>query len=110
MIMRLGQGMRVLFEVHLHAMDGTPLATSILRWVELLTSSLLTVGLWTPVSGVLQSLLELRSVYADGRFDLAFFDGALLALCLCLLGPGAWSIDARLYGRRRIVVNPPLDK
>jgi uncharacterized membrane protein YphA (DoxX/SURF4 family) len=31
----------------------------------------------------------------------------MIALCisLVLLGPGAWSVDARLYGRRRVDLN-----
>jgi hypothetical protein len=29
---------------------------------------------------------------------------AAIGLCLALLGPGAWSIDARLFGRRRVEI------
>jgi uncharacterized membrane protein YphA (DoxX/SURF4 family) len=31
-----------------------------------------------------------------------YLAAALMGLGLALLGPGAWSIDARLYGRKRI--------
>jgi putative oxidoreductase len=37
---------------------------------------------------------------------------AILAVSVAMLGPGAWSIDARLFGRRRFDINrtrkPPL--
>jgi hypothetical protein len=29
----------------------------------------------------------------------------LLAVCLVMLGPGAWSLDARLFGRQRIRID-----
>ncbi len=31
---------------------------------------------------------------------------ALMAVAVVLLGPGAWSLDARLFGRREIVIPP----
>ena len=31
---------------------------------------------------------------------------ALMAVAVALLGPGAWSLDARLFGRREIVIPP----
>jgi hypothetical protein len=27
---------------------------------------------------------------------------AAISVCLIVMGPGAWSIDARLFGRRRV--------
>jgi putative oxidoreductase len=32
---------------------------------------------------------------------------AVLALTLAMIGPGAWSVDARLYGRKRIALSEP---
>jgi uncharacterized membrane protein YphA (DoxX/SURF4 family) len=31
---------------------------------------------------------------------------AAMAIALALLGPGAWSIDARLFGRKRLIREP----
>jgi len=42
------------------------------------------------------------------RFTHVVFQPIMLATIgasLALLGPGAWSIDARLYGRRRIDID-----
>jgi uncharacterized membrane protein YphA (DoxX/SURF4 family) len=33
-----------------------------------------------------------------------------IALALSCLGPGAWSVDARLFGRREIVIPPDPDR
>src|SRR5262245_26128043 len=64
---------------------------------------LLLVGLWTPMAGLL--LLALESWRAVSQPGDARWTHILLAtLCggLALLGPGAWSIDARLFGWKRI--------
>jgi putative oxidoreductase len=65
----------------------------------------LATGLWTPVMGTLIALDELwiaLSGYSSQR------NGpwihillAVLTAGVAMLGPGAWSIDARLFGRRR---------
>ena len=65
----------------------------------------LIAGLWTPVIGTLASLDEVwiaLSLYAPRQQDawIQIFL-AILAACVAMLGPGAWSIDARLFGRQR---------
>jgi putative oxidoreductase len=59
-------------------------------------------GLWTPVVGVLIAVVEVWLVLAGGSdiwmsLMLAVFGGTL-----AMIGPGAWSIDARLFGRKHI--------
>lgn len=63
---------------------------------------LLLVGLWTPAVGAIVALRELW-IMLSGSGDpwmpiLLMTFGATLAM----IGPGAWSIDARLFGRRQI--------
>jgi putative oxidoreductase len=59
-------------------------------------------GLWTPVVGALVIPVEFWIVFA-GKNDiwmslmLIVFGGTL-----AMIGPGAWSIDARLFGRKYI--------
>jgi putative oxidoreductase len=60
------------------------------------------VGLWTPVTGTLVAAVELWIAFAGGgdismSILLAVFGGTL-----AMIGPGAWSIDARLFGRKHI--------
>lgn len=105
LIMRMGQGVQVVSGNHLAAMDGFALTDTLLYGLELLTAGSLAIGLWSPIAGLLQALLECRSIYAGGRFNPAHFDCALLAVCLAMLGPGAWSIDARLFGRHRVRID-----
>ena len=61
-----------------------------------------TIGLWTPIAGVLVAALEFGSIIWRPGDPWIHFFLATLGVSLTLLGPGAWSIDSRLFGWRRI--------
>ena len=72
--------------------------------ISLVAAVLLLAGLWTPVSASLIAAAGLWTALSD-RTELS--TSVLLTAigaALAMLGPGAWSIDARLYGWRRIDV------
>jgi putative oxidoreductase len=66
---------------------------------------LLLVGLWTPVGGALVTIVELWIVLLRVGDPLVPLMLAILGATLAMIGPGAWSIDARLFGRKHI--EPP---
>jgi hypothetical protein len=72
--------------------------------VGLAGSSLLLVGFWTPVGGALQALVQGYLGFRSGGVDASRLIAAAIGISLIMLGPGAWSVDARLYGRKRIEV------
>jgi hypothetical protein len=62
------------------------------------------LGLFTPVSSIACCLIE-TALLLDTR-ELAFIplvSSILVAASLGLLGPGAYSLDARMFGRRLVV-------
>lgn len=63
---------------------------------------LLFSGLWTPAGAALAALVELWNVFSHpGDTWISILLGTLV-VALGLLGPGAWSVDARLFGWKRI--------
>lgn len=80
-----------------------------LQVVAVASGLLLLVGLWTPVAGIVIAIDELWSAFSmqyshpDDRWLHIVL--AVLAAGIAMLGPGASSVDARLFGRRRFEVN-----
>ncbi|MET0532676.1 MAG: hypothetical protein ABW171_00485 [Steroidobacter sp.] len=74
-------------------------------WIRILScvsGALMVAGFWTPFAAVFQVILEGMFAVAGTAFDGTHLTHALIGLSLVMLGPGYWSIDARLYGRKRI--------
>jgi putative oxidoreductase len=65
---------------------------------------LLLVGLWTPIAGVAIAVLELWTTVSrmNGMENAVLL--ATLGVALAVLGPGSYSVDAKLFGRKRILV------
>ena len=81
---------------------GMPPEWSYARFIAIGVGSLLLAGLWTPVAGAMQAIIEVWCGSSQGGGAGVHFLLAALGVSLVMLGPGAWSVDARLFGRKRI--------
>jgi putative oxidoreductase len=82
----------------------TSTESSLLVWVRFAISLAILLGLWTPIAGALGFLVEVwLSLNSPGDIWMPILIGTL-AGALALIGPGAWSIDARLFGWKRIEI------
>jgi uncharacterized membrane protein YphA (DoxX/SURF4 family) len=87
---------------------GLPVAAILLQGLGVVAGILLLAGLWTPVAGSLAAVLELWSWFSTRPADpLPNILLATIGAALALLGPGTWSVDARLFGWKRIDLGNP---
>jgi uncharacterized membrane protein YphA (DoxX/SURF4 family) len=91
--------------------NGTvPGAQSTPLWVVavlLLVGALLCLGFLTPYCAVVSCLIELAILLVNhGQSGFSLAIAALDSAVLAVLGPGAYSIDARIFGWRTLTVPP----
>ena len=102
LLLRVAQTVSSVLDVRLYPwglVEGVALA---ILCAELLSSGLLAIGLWTPVAGVILAVVESIRIILGASIDGRAATLAVIGLSLAMLGPGSWSIDARLFGRKRI--------
>ena len=63
---------------------------------------LLMVGLWTPIAGIVVAILEACLAFMSPAPAGRPFFIAVLGATLAMLGPGSWSVDALVFGRKQI--------
>ena len=100
--------MRVALAVMLMDGVGRPLASVGSPWwllAPIVVAIALGFGFMTPVASVLCIVLEL-TLWATSAMALeaGHICAILVAVALAMLGPGAYSLDARLFGRRQVVL------
>lgn len=85
-----------------HLPESTSLASSLPHLMAASAGLLLIFGLWTPLAGIAIAVVEILIVVAGGENPLIAILLAGSGATLAMIGPGVWSIDAQLYGRKHI--------
>ena len=84
---------------------GPPAQLFIPDALGIVAGILLLVGLWTPIAGSLVAALAIWHGIAEPGNAWANILLGTIGIGLALLGPGEWSVDARLFGWKRIDVS-----
>jgi hypothetical protein len=82
-------------------LSSTSLAASILH---LSLSAMVVVGLWIPMTGAVLALAALVDAYLHPELRECGVVVGIVSAATALVGPGRWSVDARLFGWRRLEI------
>ena len=93
----------LLFRLGVIEFNGAPFSSSMIpQFIGSLAGVLLLAGLWTPIVGTSIAVLELWiALTRIGDLWISIFL-VTLGATLAMIGPGAWSLDARLFGRKHL--------
>ena len=64
----------------------------------------LLLGLWTPICGGVIVIVEVWIAFSCAGVDQVSILLATSGATLAMIGPGAWSLDARLFGRKHFEI------
>ena len=102
LVLRLAAAIPLIIGGGVAVRDAPQLVLHAVYFATIGVGILLLAGLWTPVAGALQAIIEVWIFFSRGDGANLHLLLAALGVSLVMLGPGAWSVDARLFGRKRI--------
>jgi uncharacterized membrane protein YphA (DoxX/SURF4 family) len=81
---------------------GAPPHGHYVRFIAIGVGASLLAGLWTPIAATLQAIIEVWIILCQGDRVEVHLLLAALGVSLIMVRPGAWSVDAQIFGRKQI--------
>jgi uncharacterized membrane protein YphA (DoxX/SURF4 family) len=106
LLIRLVVGSVLLVHAGAQLWSDPPLPTTLtaVSWTG--SGLLLAAGLWTPLAGAAVAVIEILQILTSDQDVLVCLLAGTIGGALAMLGPGRWSIDAQLFGWKRIEAPP----
>jgi hypothetical protein len=102
LLLRLVIAVALAYQVTVTLPTGHSLQSAVIAILTAMVAILLLVGVWTPIIGALTAPIELLNIFARADNPWMCVLLGALGISIAMIGPGAWSVDARRYGWKRI--------
>jgi len=106
LILRLVLGSVLVVRASFKLWSDPPLTLTIASVILLAGAILLILGLWTPIVGTMVALVELWKILTLPGDKWVWLLLGTISVAVAMLGPGLWSVDARLFGWKRVEASP----
>ena len=85
-----------------HLLENARLVAGLPYLIAAIAGVFLLLGFWTPFAGITIAIVGVWVFFACSAHSLTAIIMAVLGATAAMIGPGMWSIDARLYGRKHL--------
>jgi uncharacterized membrane protein YphA (DoxX/SURF4 family) len=102
LLIRLVVGVALAVRRTIELQSAPSIGLAVIHVLAIAVGILLLAGLWTPIAGILLAIIEIWSAFTHPHDPWSYLLLGTLCAALAMLGPGAWSVDARLFGWKRI--------
>jgi hypothetical protein len=102
LLMRVVLGTALIARSVTRLWGGPPMLLTVLSVLMIGAGLFLLAGLWTPIAGTLVAAIEVWKIFLLPEDLWVYLLLGTLGAALALLGPGAWSVDAHLFGWKRV--------
>jgi hypothetical protein len=106
LILRLVLGFVLVVRASFKLWSDPPLNLTIASVILLAGAILLMLGLWTPIAGTIVALVEAWKILTLPGDKAVWLLLGTIGCAVAMLGPGLWSVDARLFGWKRVEAPP----
>jgi putative oxidoreductase len=107
LLLRVVTAIAVVFHPAMALPSTLQVGPTVLYLLTGVAGTLLLVGLWTSVAGTILAILASSSAFLYPADPWTCIFVGALGTALAFLGPGAWSIDAQLFGSRHLDLPDP---